>query len=129
GEVTQIRLNASMTHNVVTYGVIVLVDNPDGKLLPYMTANLQFEVDKRDNALLVPNQALRWRPTWDLIDVAARDQFEMPEPAADGQPARIEYEQTLVWIRTKDNLVRPVPVTSGLTDGVLTEITEGQLEE
>ena len=47
GKVTQIRMNAQMTQNVVTYTVVVTTDNSDGKLLPYLTANVQFEVDKR----------------------------------------------------------------------------------
>ena len=64
GTVSQIRLNASLQQNVVTYGVIVDVDNTDGTLLPYMTAKLQFEVARRKDAVLVPNQALRWQPTW-----------------------------------------------------------------
>src|SRR6266478_6358396 len=55
GTILQIRLNATMTQNVVTYTVVVETDNSDGKLLPYMTANLQFEVNKRQNVLLVPN--------------------------------------------------------------------------
>ena len=62
GKVSQIRLNASMTQNVVTYTVVVVVDNSSGRLLPYLTARLQFEVDTRQNVLLVPNAALRWRP-------------------------------------------------------------------
>ncbi len=50
GKVSQIRLNASLQQSVVTYGVVVDVDNADGKLLPYMTAKLQFEVARRPNA-------------------------------------------------------------------------------
>ena len=46
GRVRQIRLNAQMTQNVVTYTVVVTVDNPDEKLLPYMTANVRFAADK-----------------------------------------------------------------------------------
>ncbi|MGC3972051.1 MAG: efflux RND transporter periplasmic adaptor subunit [Pirellulales bacterium] len=57
GVVGQIRLNAQMTQNVVTYTVVVNADNSSGKLLPYLTANLQFEVTKRSGALLVPNSA------------------------------------------------------------------------
>ena len=64
--------------NVVTYGVVVDVDNTDGKLLPYMTAKLQFEVARRPNVLLVPNQALRWRPTWEQISPAARAGLTRP---------------------------------------------------
>jgi HlyD family secretion protein len=60
--VSQIRLNATMTQNVVTYTVVVTVDNHDGRLIPYLTANLEFEVAKKKDVLLVPAAALRWQP-------------------------------------------------------------------
>ena len=56
GEVSQIRLNANMTQNVVTYTVVVTTDNTSGRLLPYMTANVKFEVAKRNKVLLVPER-------------------------------------------------------------------------
>jgi HlyD family secretion protein len=64
----QPRLNASMTQIVVTYTVVVNTDNSSGKLLPYLTANLQFEVNRDSNVLLVPNaaQRCRQRRTWRL---------------------------------------------------------------
>jgi HlyD family secretion protein len=62
GEVGKIRLNATMTQNVVTYVVEINTDNSDGKLLPYLTANVRFEVARRQNVLMVPNAALRWSP-------------------------------------------------------------------
>ena len=62
GIVGRIRLNAIMTQNVVTYTVELTTDNPDAKLLPYLTANAQFELSRRTNVLLVPNAALRWFP-------------------------------------------------------------------
>ncbi len=62
GEVLQIRLNATMTQNVVTYTVVVTTENKDLKLLPYMTANLSFEIERHDDVLKVPNAALRWKP-------------------------------------------------------------------
>src|SRR5262245_24531189 len=71
----QPRLNASMTQNVVTYTVVVTTDNSDGKLIPYLTANLQFEVSKRNQVLLVPNTALRWKPSPDRVVPEARDEF------------------------------------------------------
>ena len=57
GKVAQIRLNATMTQNVVTYTVVVATDNADLKLLPYLTANLQFEIEEHDNVLQVPSGA------------------------------------------------------------------------
>ena len=62
GKVGKIRLNATMSQNVVTYVVEVATDNSSLRLLPYLSANLSFEVDRRDNALAVPNAALRFRP-------------------------------------------------------------------
>ena len=73
GEVGKVRLNASMTQNVVTYTVEILTDNSSGRLLPYLTANVQFELDRRNNVLMAPNAALRWAPTADQIAPQVRD--------------------------------------------------------
>lgn len=62
GTVKRIRLNATVTSNVVTYTVEVDTDNSDRTLLPYLTANVQFETARVDNALVVPAKALRFRP-------------------------------------------------------------------
>src|SRR5207244_4435372 len=62
GQVNKVRLNAAMTQNVVTYTVEVMTDNASGRLLPYLTANVKFEVDRHDDVLMVPNPALRWAP-------------------------------------------------------------------
>jgi HlyD family secretion protein len=73
GKVAQIRLNATMTQNVVTYTVVVETDNSDLRLLPYLTANLQFEIDEHRNVLLVPNAALRWKPRPQLVAPDVRE--------------------------------------------------------
>ena len=73
GTVCQIRLNATMTQNVVTYTVVVVTDNSDGKLLPYLTANLQFQVDDHHGVLIVPNAALRWKPKPEQIAAGSHD--------------------------------------------------------
>jgi HlyD family secretion protein len=139
GTVSQIRLNASLQQNVVTYGVIVDVDNKDGQLLPYMTAKLQFEVANHKNVRLVPNQALRWRPTWAQISPPARAGLE-PPPApivsggdtdvaeSDESERRFTPKSPTVWVVAADGLVRPVPVKTGLSDGMYTEITGPGLE-
>lgn len=62
GRVTQIRKAAQVVQNVVTYTVVVAVDNPDQKLLPGMTANVKLVVDEKPSVLKVPNAALRFRP-------------------------------------------------------------------
>ena len=79
GTVRQIRLNATSTSNVVAYTVVVATDNSNMKLLPYLTANIQFEVEKRPGVLQVPNAALRWKPRPAQI-APTRD--KRPPPAA-----------------------------------------------
>lgn len=62
GSVQQVRLSATNTNNVITYPVVVAVDNPDQILLPGMTANAEIEVSRREGVLRVPNAALRYKP-------------------------------------------------------------------
>jgi HlyD family secretion protein len=62
GRVKQVRLAATNTNNVITYPVVVQVDNPEQVLLPGMTANAEIEISRKENALTVPNSALRFRP-------------------------------------------------------------------
>ena len=83
GIVTQIRKAAQVVQNVVTYTVVVAVDNPRGHLLPGMTANAKMIVSEKPSVLKVPNAALRYRPAGaDAAPAAAG-----PGPAA-GAPAR-----------------------------------------
>ena len=62
GTVRRVRLNATITSNVVTYVVEIDCDNPDGTLLPYLTANVEFETATARGALVVPSRALKWAP-------------------------------------------------------------------
>lgn len=62
GQVQQVRLAATDTNNVITYPVVVSVDNSDGTLLPGLTVNAQIEVSRRDDVLVVSNAALRYQP-------------------------------------------------------------------
>jgi HlyD family secretion protein len=139
GKVSQIRLNASMVSSVVTYGVVVDADNTDGKLMPYMTAKLQFEVARRSDVLLIPDQALRWRPTWEQITPSARAGLTPPAPRKtrpvdekegenEAEEPTVETATPTVWVRADDGLVRPVPVKLGLSDSMVTELTGGDLQ-
>ncbi len=133
GAVSLVRLNATMTNNVVTYTVEVSVDNSDGQLLPYMTAQLRFEVEKHANAVLVPNAALRWNPTSaQQVAPEAREAFARSKRKADGgdQPSAVEREPAnrgTVWVED-GGFVKPVAVTLGLTDGAHTEVLGGDLK-
>jgi HlyD family secretion protein len=117
GEVGKVRLNASMTQNVVTYTVEITADNSDGRLLPYLTANVRFEVERSKNVMLAPNAALHWQPTADQV---APEYTE--NAAATTQP---QGEKVGVLWAVQGEQVRPVHVRVGLTDGIKTEV-EGQ---
>lgn len=71
GAVQQVRLSATNTSNVITYPVVVSVDNGDGVLLPGMTANAEIEVSRRDDVLRVSNAALRYKPADDAAGAGA----------------------------------------------------------
>jgi HlyD family secretion protein len=122
GKVTQIRLNAQMTQTVVTYTVIVTANNPDGKLLPYLTANVQFEVDHRPDVLMVANEALRWTPSSDQIDPTV-DKASISQESADGQ------KRGCLWVVAGGGRVRPVEITLGISDGIRTEISGDNVKE
>jgi HlyD family secretion protein len=139
GKVDQVRLNATMTQNVVTYTVVVTTDNPidtahpTGKLLPYMTATLQFITDERKDVLLVPNAALRYRPRLDLISPSERENYHQTtkpkKPVEEGAPKppvdKEKKKGNSAWVFVEDNgYVRPIRIRVGLSDGKNTEVLE-----
>jgi HlyD family secretion protein len=134
GDVRKVRLNASMTQNVVTYTVEITTDNSDLKLLPYLTANVRFVVAEHDDVLAVPNAALRWSPA----STAATQPVGMGQRGGRGggsasasQPATTRPRQGsigTVWILS-DGQPKPVRVRTGLTDGVFTEFESTELPE
>lgn len=131
----QPRLNAANTQNVVTYTAVVNIDNSKGRFKPYWTANVEFEVDKRENVLLVPNGALRWRPQPAQIVPDAREAAnakagtKRPSAKTDGdrKPEQAE-ERGVVW-KEENGFVRPIPLRIGITDGVHTEVSGDNLKE
>jgi HlyD family secretion protein len=128
GTVEQVRLNASMTQNVVSYTVIVSADNTDGKLLPYLTANVDFEIDCRPDVLSVPNAALRWRPTPEQVIPEARKPYEESLKAMGDGKSESPAHEGIVWV-AEGHYVRPVTVKVGITNGTSTEVTGDNLEE
>lgn len=138
GKVSQIRLNAASTQNVVTYTVVVATDNADGRLLPYLTANLQFEIEQRSNVLLVPNGALRWKPRKEQIASArgatdsedkepVRDANSVDKPKAE-KPAKEHAEGSHLWIPDDSGQVRPISVVVGPSDGSMTQVSGNQVK-
>jgi HlyD family secretion protein len=80
GKVTQVRLQPQTVQNVVTYSTVIDVPNPDLKLKPGMTANVNIEIARRNNVLRVPNAALRFRPTTEMFTALG----QTPPPAPTG---------------------------------------------
>ncbi len=133
GVVGKIRLNATMSQNVVTYTVEVNYDNSDGKLLPYLTTNLQFEIGRRQNVLLASSASLRWTPRFNRT---AFKSGGAPNTAT-GASGRGEggvaasgaaASHGTVWVAQGDT-VRPIDVHVGLTDGLWTEVSGDGLTE
>jgi HlyD family secretion protein len=125
GEVGKIRLNASMTNNVVTYTVEVNIDNSSGKLLPYLTANLQFQIGKHQGVLMVPNAALRWRPQPQQI----APEFRAQVGAVGSKPgAKEAADRGVLWTK-QGSFVRPVNVRIGWSDGAMTEVSGDEVRE
>jgi HlyD family secretion protein len=138
GSVGKIRLNATMTQNVVMYTVEVNTDNADSTLLPYLTANVHFVVHKESNALLVPNAALRWSPS-SLVEIspdARPSKAADPKPGdsggksgPDSKPAKDSKERAgTIWVKDGE-FVRPLMVKVGASDGISTGIACESIHE
>ncbi len=143
GKVIQARNNAQMTQNVVTYTVVISVDNSEGKLRPYQTANVQFDAGKHDNVLLVPNLALRWRPQTQQVRPEDREAYAKRQKARQTMQAsstggatkapdlkaeKDKRERGTLWV-SDGEYVRPVQVKIGASDGAQTEIVAGEVKE
>ncbi|MFO0788485.1 MAG: efflux RND transporter periplasmic adaptor subunit [Pirellulales bacterium] len=139
GTVVQVRLNAAMTQNVVNYTVVIGVDNSDEKLLPYLTADVYFEVDERKDVLLVPNAALRYRPTPEQIATDETAGADSNAPLGErGKSGRgreaakpsVSANAGRVWQVVPGTIkVRPVEVEIGPSDMAFTEVTSSELHE
>jgi HlyD family secretion protein len=150
GEVDQIRLNATVTQNVVTYPVIITVANPDGTLRPNMTANVSIDVATVQDVLRVPNAALRFRPEGVPTPTpmsppagaggqsAARSGSREAPAGGSGaaSPARAglrdggagRAQRQIVWLLPAPNgTPRAVEVRTGITDGRYTQIVSGDV--
>jgi HlyD family secretion protein len=111
GTVTQVRQSPNTVQNVVTYDVVLGVDNSDLALIPGMTASTEIVVEQRNDVLRVPDQALRYTPGG------------LSAVAAAGTPTS---GQQRVWV-LHDGQPVAVPIVAGLDDGNFTEIVQGDL--
>lgn len=120
GAVRQIRLNPTIQQNVVTYDVVIDVDNPGQILLPGMTAYVSIAVAERKDALLVPNAALRFKPS------NGAGQTNAPAGGAGTKPKRDAYSGKVYVL--KQGKLAPVSVSLGITDNRSTEVIGGELK-
>ena len=117
GKVTQIRNAPVIVQNVVTYDVVVKVDNSELKLKPGMTANISINVAHNENVLKIPNAAVRFKP---FAMVYGK---EIPEEKS------IHNMQHQIYIPTNDGKIKAIPVELGISDDNFTELIKGDLKE
>ncbi len=140
GRVRQIRNSPQTVQNVVTYDAVVDVANPELKLKPGMTANATFVYAEKDGVVRIPNAALRFRPTQDTIAAlrggngaerpggAGMRRGDRGDPAAPGTGAGAATpDRRTVWVMRGESPT-PVRIRTGISDGTLTEIVEGDVQ-
>ena len=131
GEVQQIRLNPTTTQNVVTYNVRVSLQNPDEILLPGMTAYVNIAVDKRDDVLMVPNAALRFKPADSEEGSTERTKDKSgssdKKRNGEGKGKKRDTSSGTVYVIDGKQL-KPVVVQLGITDNRNTEVLGGELK-
>lgn len=115
GEVTQVRLNPTEESNVVTYEVVVATSNPQHKLIPGLTANLTIYTMRKENVLLLPNNVFTFTP---------RNDEDMLQSAAAPKETGLKDSQKCIWV-VKDGNMAPTVVTTGVSNGLKTEILSG----
>lgn len=126
GVVKQVRLNPKTEQNVVTYAVVITVNNADKSLLPGMTAYININTREKQNVLRVPTAALRFRPPEEAKLAEAADSKKAATSSARG-PGRGTRQMGKVWINTPEGL-KAVTVKLGITDRRFTEIVGGELK-
>lgn len=107
GRITQVRNAPIIVQNVVTYDVIIGVENPELKLKPGMTANVTIPIVKKENVLKIPTAALRFKP----------------------DPKGGKGKGQSVWVLTGKEGLKEVSVKIGVRDGNFAELLEGDLKE
>ena len=141
GVVRQVRLQSSTSENVVNYTVVVSVANPEKKLLPGMTARVEFLTSAAENILKVANAALRFKPAADVAVATATTASERRAiPNAEGRSARGARSTgsrrrsgsggagTLFFVDDSGQL-QAMRVRTGLSDGTATEVRAPELRE
>ena len=125
GVVKQIRLNPTNTANVVTYDVVISVDNPEQLLLPGMTAYVNINFAKHENVLLVPNAALRYRPKNEELNLAMKKDKKSDDNKSKTKSDDLGSGKIYVLRNNKPEMVR---VKTSITNGKFTEIISSDIK-
>lgn len=113
GVVEKVRLNASMSQNIVSYIVEVTTDNQAERLLPYLTANVNFILQRSENgSLSVPNAAMRFKPEEKLVSAPYHEILSR---------AGEMRKKAIIWVE-RDKKLMPIEVKIGVNDGTRSEI-------
>jgi HlyD family secretion protein len=157
GKVEQVRLKSTTTENVVSYDVVVSAENEDAKLLPGMTARVEFLVQSATDVLKVANAALRfkpegvaapaaaasaprtgaspdperaarWRPRAAAGTAMGSDAASAGNAARTGRPSGSRSKRAQLWTVDGAGRLKAIPVRTGITDGVMTEVSAQGLE-
>ena len=125
GIVRQIRNAPQNVQNVVTYDAVIDVENTEAKLKPGMTANVTFIYAEKGDVLRIPNAALRFQPPLELL---ARVQHGKRGERDGAEKSResARPERRMVWVLHEET-PEPVPLTTGISDGTVTEVVEGNI--
>jgi HlyD family secretion protein len=119
GQVTQVRLEATTTSNVVTYEVVISAYNPDLKLKPGLTANVTVYTLERPDVLTVPSKALRFVPDAEILESM---QIIVENPTMETIPGK-----RIVWKR-EGNILKPKQVSVGTSSLNVVEVTDGLID-
>ena len=134
--ITQVRYGSQTVDGVVTYETVLKVDNSDLSLRPGMTATADITVKKVEDALLAPNAALRFTPPVQEKEAPSSggsliSQLLPRRPGRSNSKKREEVngdkKQQRVWV-LRDGQPVAVPVSVGASDGIMTEVTSGDVE-
>lgn len=121
GTVRQVRLNPTTLQNVVTYNVVIDVENPDSLLLPGMTAYVGVITAEKSEVLKVPNAALRFRPE------GAERTNRKSSTAKKGLPVQLGTLRGSVYVLDAGKL-KQIPLLVGVSDGKFSEVVQGELK-
>ncbi len=129
GKVTQVRLQPTVTSNVVTYTVIIEAPNPDKKLMPGMTANASIFTDEANDLLILDNKALRFTPDSKLMAQYIKDfpqivSSKINQELRKKTPTNENSTTVTLWIKKGTEIV-PITATTGISDEINIEIKSG----